>query len=145
MSERISILIIDDDRMIREILQNAISQTGHYVYTAEDGPSGLEIAQNQELDVILLDWMMPGMNGMEVLNRLKHDKKTKHISVFMLTAKDSPHDIDQAVLLGVDDYIVKPFNASEVSTMIEDKLKKIKDANTEKRRFSLTRLFPKDS
>lgn len=145
MSKQISILVIDDDRMIREILQSALSRTGHYVYTAKDGPSGLEIAQNQKLDVILLDWMMPDMNGMEVLKRLKHDEETKHVSVFMLTAKDSLDDIDQAVSLGVDDYIVKPFNASEVSTLIDDKWKKIKDAKTEKRSFSLTRLFSKDS
>ena len=145
MSKHLSILAIDDDRMIREILQSALSQAGHYVYTAKDGPSGLEIAQNQKLDVILLDWMMPGMNGMEVLKRLKHDEETRHVSVFMLTAKDSLDDIDQAVSLGVDDYIVKPFNASEVSTLIEDKWKKIKDAKTEKRRFSLTRLFSSDS
>ncbi|RKY12717.1 MAG: hypothetical protein DRP65_00380 [Planctomycetota bacterium] len=145
MSKQLFILAIDDDRMVREVLQNALSRTGHYVYTAKDGPSGLEIAQSQKLDVILLDWMMPGMNGMEVLKQLKHDEKTRHVPVFMLTAKDSLHDIDQAVSLGVDDYIVKPFNASEIPTLIEDKLKKIKDAKTEKKRFSLTRLFSKDS
>ncbi len=145
MSEQISVLIIDDDRMIRQILQSALSRKGFDVYTAEDGPSGIDLAQKQDVDVVLLDWMMPGMNGMEVLRLLKHNEKTKHITVFMLTGKESEQDIAQAVSGGSDDYIVKPFNTSEIDKTIRNKLNKIRDADPNKRKSSLTSFFSKNS
>lgn len=114
------------------------------VYTAENGPLGLEIAQKEDVDVILLDWMMPGMDGMEVLRQLKRNEKTKHIPVFMLTGKGGEHDIDQAVCVGADDYIVKPFNASEIHTMIRDRLKKIGDDGGKKTAL-FTRILSKSS
>ena len=144
MTEQISILIIDDDRMVRQILQSTLSRKGFDVYTAEDGPSGIDLAQEQDVDVILLDWMMPGMNGMEVLRLLKHSEKTKHITVFMLTGKESEQDIAQAISGGSDDYIVKPFNTSEIDKTIRNKLNKIREANPNKRKSSLTSFFSKD-
>lgn len=145
MSEQISVLIIDDDRMVRQILQSALSRKGFDVYTAEDGPSGIDLAQKQDVDVILLDWMMPDMNGMEVLRLLKHNEKTKHITVFMLTGKESERDIAQAISGGSDDYIVKPFNTSEIDKIIRNKLNKIREAKPNKRKSSLTSFFSKDS
>ena len=141
MKKDLSILIIDDERMVREILYRVLSQSGHDTHTAEDGLSGLEIAQSRKLDLILLDWMMPGMDGMEVISRLKQDEKTRHIKVFMLTAKDQKCDIDKAFSLGINDYIVKPFNALEVAKMVEDKFTKAKDAGAGGKKFSLARLF----
>ena len=145
MTEQISILIIDDDRMVRQILQSTLSRKGFDVHTAEDGASGIDLAQKQDVDVILLDWMMPGMNGMEVLRLLKHNEKTKHTAVFMLTGKEGERDIAQAMSGGSDDYIVKPFNTSEIDKTIRNKLNKIRDANPDKKKASLTNFFSKNS
>ena len=145
MSEQISILIIDDDRMVRQILQSSLSRKGFDVHTAEDGTSGIELAQKQNVDVILLDWMMPGMNGMEVLKQLKKNDKTKHITVFMLTGKGSEEDIAQAIAGGSDDYIVKPFNTSEIDKTIRNKLNKIRSANPSRKKSGLSSFFSKNS
>ena len=145
MSEQISILIIDDDRMIRQLLQNTLSRKDFVVYAAEDGQSGIDLAQKEDVDVILLDWMMPGMDGMEVFRQLKQNEKTRQVPVFMLTSKGTGGDIDQAISAGIDDYIVKPFSTSEIDKTIRNKLKKTRDANTNKRKSSLTGFFSKSS
>ena len=143
MSEQISVLIIDDDRMIRELLQNILSKKGYKTYMAEDGPSGLRTARKGDIDLILLDWTMPGMNGLEVLKRLKKGYTTKNVPVIMLTGKDSRCDVDQAVSLGVVDYIVKPFNLSTIDQTIKEKLGKTTEVKTKKSYF--TGIFPKGS
>ncbi len=124
MSKSISVLIIEDEPHIRNILEHNLKSDGFEVYVAEDGLSGLKLAREKHLELILLDWMMPGMDGMEVLSELKHDKKTEHIPVFMLTAKGTPHDLGQALYMGADDYIAKPFDPVELGTVIMEKLKK---------------------
>ena len=145
MTERLSVLIIDDDRMVRQILQNTLSRKGFDVYIAENGPSGIDLAQKEDIDVILLDWMMSGMDGMEVFRQLKQNEKTRQVPVFMLTSKDAGGDIDQAISTGIDDYIVKPFSTSDIDKTIRNKLKKMRDANTNKRKSSLTSFFSKNS
>lgn len=136
-----SVLVIDDDRMIRQILENALSRINFLVYIAEDGPSGIVLARKEDIGVILLDWMMPGMDGMEVLKQLKQDEKTRQIPIFMLTSKGAGSDIEQAISAGIDDYIVKPFSTSEVGEMIVSRLKKIQHTGTCKKRFRLANIF----
>ena len=133
-NKSISILVIEDEPHIRNILEHNLKLDGFEVYVAEDGSSGLKLAREKHLDLILLDWMMPGMDGMEVLAELKRDEKTEHIPVFMLTAKGTTHDLGQALFMGADDYIAKPFDPVEMGTIIMDKLKKTsrKDANMKK-------------
>jgi DNA-binding response OmpR family regulator len=145
MSKQLSILIIDDDRMIRQVLKSALSRINIVVHTAEDGPSGLLLAQEEDIDVILLDWMMPEMDGMEVLKRLRQNVDTQCIPIFMLTSKDSESDIGQAVLAGVNDYIAKPFSAVEVGEIIMEKLGNMQDAYAGKSKFHFTNIFPKKS
>jgi two-component system phosphate regulon response regulator PhoB len=96
------------------------------VYLAEDGATALELACKVIPDVILLDWMLPGMNGLEVLTELKHDKRTEHIPVFMLTAKGMASDIDRAFDMGADDYITKPFDPRLLGEIIKKKLEELK-------------------
>lgn len=145
MAEQISILIIDDDRMIRQLLQSTLSRKDFVVYTAEDGQSGVDLAQKEDVDVILLDWMMPAMDGMEVFRQLKQNEKTRQVPVFMLTSKGTGGDIDQAISAGIDDYIVKPFSTSEIDKTIRNKLKKTRDANADKKKSGLTNVFSKNS
>ena len=123
MSEKISILVVDDEEHIRNILEYNLSSYGYKVYQAEDGPTALELAREKKPDMILLDWMMPGLDGLQVLERLKADQRTKSIPVVMLTAKKILTDIVKTLYAGVDDYIVKPFEPEELRKIIRSKLK----------------------
>jgi two-component system alkaline phosphatase synthesis response regulator PhoP len=124
MSDKIRLLLIDDEQDMLELLYYHLGLFGFEVFTASDGPSGLKLAQNEKFDLILLDWMMPGMNGLEVLSELKHNKKTEEIPVFMFTAKGIVEDIDQAFDIGADDYIVKPIEGDELAKRLKAKLAK---------------------
>ena len=110
MQKAISVLVIDDDTTIRTLLQTAMSKKGFNVFCASNGRDGLDIARSEEIDVVLLDWMMPEMDGMEVLTELKRDSNTMYIPVFMLTSKEDSRDIELATNKGAVDYIVKPFD-----------------------------------
>jgi len=131
MRERIPILVIEDEAQLRELLEYNLRLAGFEVYLAGDGASGLEIARYKKLMVILLDWMMPEMDGLQVLSELKYDKRTSHIPVFMMTAKSKIGDIDRAFELGADDYITKPFKVLQIGNVIKRKLQKL--AKTTKR------------
>ncbi len=122
MSEKISVLVVDDEEHIRNILEYNLRLEGFEVYLAENGRTAIEHARQKKPDVILLDWMMPEMDGLEVLSELKRDKTTEHIPVFMLTAKGMANDVGKALLRGADDYIVKPFEPEELGEMVRHKL-----------------------
>jgi two-component system phosphate regulon response regulator PhoB len=123
VSEGITILVIEDDRHIRTILEYNLRQEGFDVYSAADGASGLEMALEKMPRLILLDWMMPRMNGLEVLEKLKGDEKTRNIPVFMLTARGMLNDADKALNAGADGYITKPFNPVELGKTVREKLR----------------------
>ncbi len=119
-----AILVIDDDAMIRKLLESTLTHKGFKVFCAASGMDGLDIAKAEDIDVILLDWMMPEMDGMEVLTELKRSSKTMHVPVFMLTGKDDSRDIELATSRGAVDYIVKPFNIFQVPEMVQKYLEK---------------------
>ena len=125
MHDNITVLVIDDDVTIRTLLESTLFRKGFNVLSAEGGTEGLEIAAREHVDVILLDWMMPEMDGMEVLAELKRNSETMFIPVFMLTSKEDPKDIDLAISKGVVDYIIKPFNIYEVPEMVSNHIEKI--------------------
>ncbi len=122
MSEKISVLVVDDEEHIRNILEYNLELHGFKVYQAEDGPTALELAREKKPGMILLDWIMPGMNGLQVLEKLKADQRTKSIPVVMLTAKKMLTDIVKTLYAGVDDYITKPFEPEKLCKMIRRKL-----------------------
>lgn len=122
MSKKISVLVVEDEEHIRTVLEYNLQLDGFEVYLAADGPAGLEFAQDKRPDVILLDWMMPEMDGLKVLSELKRDERTEHIPVFMLTAKGMMADVGRALYEGADDYITKPFDPMELGEIIKDKL-----------------------
>jgi len=141
MHEPITILVIDDDAVIRTLLQNTLTGRGFKVFTASNSYDGLDIAKTQEIDVILLDWLMPEMDGMEVLQELKRNSNTMHIPVFMLTCKEDSRDIDLAVRKGAVDYIVKPFNTYEVPEMVQKYLEKFHHGIHTRKHGFLGRIF----
>jgi len=132
MSGRISVLVVEDEEHIRKILEYNLKLDGFSVSLAEDGRKGLEFARGKKPDVILLDWAMPEMNGLEVLSELKHDEKTEDIPVFMLTAKGIMGDVERAFEIGADDYITKPFDPAQLGKTIKRKLKEHAKRNIQK-------------
>jgi len=122
MSRPWKVLVVEDEEHIRVVLEYNLRLEGFDVYLAGDGATGLRLAREIKPDVVLLDWMMPGMNGLAVLSELKNDEKTMHIHVFMLTAKGVASDRELALSVGADDYIVKPFDFKQLSKTIKETL-----------------------
>ncbi len=108
MKERI--LIIEDDEAIQRILRRALTYEGYVVESAQDGESGLKLFRESRPDLVVLDWMLPGIDGLEVCQRLRAASK---VPILMLTAKDTVQDRVQGLDAGADDYIVKPFQVEE--------------------------------
>lgn len=101
------ILVIDDDPAVTSVLKRGLSYEGFAVDTASNGAEGLALARERPPDLVILDIMMPGLNGLEVLQRLR--AADAHLPVLLLTARDAPADQVQGLESGADDYVVKPF------------------------------------
>jgi len=108
------ILILEDEPDIREILEYALKRDGFDVVSATDGQSGLAAARRLVPDLIMLDLMLPGLDGLEVCRQIRSDPSTAGIAVIMVTAKGAESDVVLGLGLGADDYIAKPFKTHEV-------------------------------
>ena len=131
------ILVIDDLPENVFMLQDRLEHEGYEVITAYDGKGGIEKAQTELPDLILLDVMMPGINGFEVCKTLVNDKKTSDIPIILVTAKTGAEDTKEGLDAGAYDYIKKPFNKIELFARVKSALK-LSEANkllllTEKR------------
>lgn len=105
------VLVIEDDRAMAGLLQKGLAEESHVVSVASDGRAGLELAEAYRFDVIVLDWMLPRMEGLEVARRLRKERNATPI--LMLTARDAVPDIVKGLDVGVDDYLTKPFSFAE--------------------------------
>lgn len=105
-----SILVIEDDSAIAEVLTYNLEREGYSVSRASDGRDGLRQAQMNKPDLVILDLMLPGMDGIEVCRELQADKETKNIAILMLTAKSEEADQLVGFRMGADDYVTKPFS-----------------------------------
>jgi two-component system, OmpR family, response regulator len=110
------VLIIEDDKAMAGLLQKGLQEENHVASVAHDGRSGLELAADYQFDVIILDWMLPGMDGLEVSRRLRKDANTTPI--LMLTARDAVPDIVKGLDAGTDDFLTKPFSFAELLARI---------------------------
>jgi two-component system response regulator MprA len=119
MNERI--LIIEDDQAILKLLQRGLAYEGYVVDMATDGRTGLILARDHTPDLVILDWMLPGIDGLEVCNRLRSGGS---IPILMLTAKDTVQDRIQGLDAGADDYMVKPFNLDELLARVRALLRR---------------------
>jgi len=108
------ILIVEDEPDVLLLLENRVRGAGHEVVSASDGERGLELALAEQPDLVVLDWMMPKLDGIEVLERLRSDDTGRALKVLMLTARSQQNDVEQAFAAGADDYIVKPFSSREL-------------------------------
>lgn len=114
-----SILLIDDEEAIREVVQMGIEiEAGWQVAIASNGAEGITLAQAQKPDAILLDVMMPDMDGISTLSQLKANQKTQSIPVIFFTAKTQPADKKQFQSLGIVGVITKPFNSMTLASRI---------------------------
>lgn len=118
------ILIVDDDVSIQSLLGRVLKSQGFKVFAASDGSSGLELAQKQIPDIVLLDLTLPDMKGEDVLKRLKENGRTKLIPVIFVTGKGRQENIVQGLRVGADDYLAKPFSLEELKARIESVLRR---------------------
>ena len=116
------ILIVDDEPHILRTLEDLLAAEGYIVYKAADGKKALEQADAMLPDLIILDVMMPKLDGFEVLKRLKKSDKTMDIPIIMLTVKSTAQDIEQGIRLYAEKYISKPFNSEFLLREIEKSL-----------------------
>jgi len=113
------ILVVDDERHIVRLIQVNLEKQGYSVLTAFDGRDGLEKVRAEKPDLVVLDVMMPYMDGFDVLKNMKADPKTSEIPVIMLTAKAQDADVFRGWASGVDCYLTKPFNPMELLTFVK--------------------------
>jgi len=113
------ILAVDDEKHIVRLIQVNLQRAGYEVITAADGMEALQKVADEAPDMIVLDWMMPHLNGLETLKRLKQNEATKDIPVIMLTAKAQDADVLTGWKSGVDSYLTKPFNPMELLTFVK--------------------------
>jgi DNA-binding response OmpR family regulator len=106
------LLVVEDEKRMSELLHKGLTEEGHTVACATDGRGGLELAANYDFDVIILDVMMPKMDGYQLAKRLRSEKIAT--PVLMLTAKDAVPDIIHGLDVGADDYMTKPFSFNEL-------------------------------
>ena len=116
-----SILIIEDEAKIARFVELELSHEGYSVDKAEDGRTGLSMAENGKYDLVLLDIMLPGLNGLEVLRRIR---RTSEIPIIVLTARDAVMDKVSGLDMGADDYVTKPFAIEELLARIRLALRK---------------------
>ena len=118
------ILVVDDNEMNRDVISRQIKRQGHEVITASSGIQALEMLQAQPFDLILLDIMMPGMNGYEVLERLRADESLRRIPVVVVSAVDDLDSVIRCVELGAEDYLFKPINRTLLRARVDACLEK---------------------
>lgn len=104
------ILIVEDEKDIHELIVYNLKQEGYQILSSYSGENGLEKAISERPDLVLLDIMLPVMNGLDVCRELKSNDKTSHIPIVMLSAKNEDVDIITGLEIGADDYITKPFS-----------------------------------
>lgn len=126
------ILIIEDDQGILKFLNRGLSYEGYEVMIAEDGEQGLKKAETEEPDLVVLDLMLPGIDGLEVCRQLRNNGD---IPILMLTAKDQTNDRVTGLDMGADDYMVKPFEFRELLARIRALLRRTQPAQTKQLEF----------
>jgi len=119
-----TILVIEDERDIVEVIQYNFEREGYTVLSATNGEKGLDLARARRPAAIILDLMLPGLDGIEVAKRLRQDPNTREIAIVMLTAKSEESDIILGLGVGADDYVVKPFKLKELIARVKAVLRR---------------------
>ena len=124
------VFLVEDDQSIVSLVQYNLQKEGFNVQTSGNGEEAIKDIKNYEPDLILLDWMLPDLSGLNICKSLKKDKKHKNIPIIMLTAKGQEEDKVSALNAGADDYITKPFGHAELIARINALLRRSKPSVT---------------
>mgnify|MGYP005994582101 CR=1 FL=1 len=127
---RQKVLIVEDEADIRELLEYSLAREGLDVETAAEGTAALSTVRRRVPDLILLDLMLPGLDGLEICRRLKSDEATRSIPVIMVTAKGDEADVVLGLGLGADDYIAKPFSPKALVARVQAVLRRTRSSAT---------------
>ena len=128
---KFNVLVVEDEKDILDVVEFNLVQAGYRVMRAHDGLEGLRLAQNERPDLVVLDLMLPGMDGKEVCRRLKRSEATRAIPVLMLTALSSETDRIIGFEIGADDYLTKPFSPRELVLRVQAILRRSQDQEDE--------------
>jgi DNA-binding response OmpR family regulator len=126
-----TILVIDDDELVSRTLQRALKMYDYQVMTANSGIEGLQLARRHRPDLIILDIMMPGVDGYQVCRQIRGDPLLKELPVLFLTAKAKDEDKIEGFRAGADDYLVKPFNMQELELRVKAILRRVTQEDPE--------------
>jgi len=121
-----TVVVVDDDPDIRALVSMRLSRAGYAVTVESDGEAGLATALAEQPDLVVLDWMMPGLSGIEVCRILRDDPRTTDTAVLLLTARAQEEDIERGFAAGADDYLVKPFSVRELATRVDAILARVR-------------------
>jgi two-component system phosphate regulon response regulator PhoB len=119
-----NILVVEDEPGIQEVLKFNLGQHGHHVMTASSGEEAVTLLGGALPDLILLDWMLPGISGIELARRIRQDARLKPIPIIMLTARTEERDKVMGLDTGADDYLTKPFSPKELNARIKAVLRR---------------------
>lgn len=119
-----NILLVEDEPAIQELIAANLSRAGHMVVRAVDAETALRLVRDALPDLVLLDWMLPGMSGIDLARRLRSDERTRTIPIIMLTARSDEADKVAGLEIGADDYITKPFSPRELVARIKAVLRR---------------------
>jgi two-component system, OmpR family, response regulator len=119
-TERGCILVVDDEPHIRRVLSAILGSRGYEVIMASDGLQGLDELGNKKVDLVILDLMMPGANGLEILSRIRTDAQRSETPVIILTAKGQDTDREAALAGGANDFLTKPFSPKKLIARIDE-------------------------
>jgi two-component system, OmpR family, alkaline phosphatase synthesis response regulator PhoP len=134
-----TVLVIDDEKDLIELIGYNLERDGFLVNSALDGESGLAAVRKNPPDILIVDLMLPGMDGLEVCRRLRSETRTSHIPIIMLTAKSEESDRIVGLELGADDYVTKPFSPRELAARIKAVLRRTSYSSPEKPSITIRR------
>jgi phosphate regulon transcriptional regulator PhoB len=138
--KKAKILVVDDERDIIELVSYNLEKEGFKVISAMDGEKALELVSSKEPEIIILDLMLPGIDGLDMCRELKRNDKTSSIPIIMLTAKGEESDIVIGLELGADDYITKPFSPRILVARVKAVLRRIETKEEEEKLIKIEQL-----
>src|SRR5271166_1603260 len=133
MTLKPTVLVAEDENALVTLLRYNLEREGYKVIEAQDGEEALLVAAEEKPDLVLLDWMLPQLSGIEVCRRLRGRQETRNVPIIMLTARGEETDRIRGLDTGADDYIVKPFSMSELAARIRAVLRRIRPGLAEDR------------
>ena len=122
------LLLVEDDTALAELLEYRFENEGYDVRVTADGEEAMVLASEEAPDLVILDWMIEGISGIEVCRRLRRNKETAHVPIIMLTAREGEDDRVRGLETGADDYVTKPFSPRELLARVSAVLRRVRPA-----------------